>query len=267
MTNERTNEKRAAPPRRRVVAASISTSPSSRPFRADVANERSDHACMTVYLNQSPRTPKRRLTGAACVVVTPFVRASSGGASAWLRVAAFIPRAPRATSSTRPRARRTHRNIFPHRAIAGRASSRASRRATTTDARRPRARARHIDARSHRRDGVRDARRVDARIGVARRSTRDGVQRATRGARDRERRDRGRAVDVLRGGVLVHRDEGAKGRDGRRDRATRAQGEGGAVGRRWRRDVGASMEATRRRARAGTRRARATSRRRVVMIM
>ena len=85
MTNERTNEKRAAPPRRRVVAASISTSPSSRPFRADVANERSDHACMTVYLNQSPRTPKRRLTGAACVVVTPFIRASSGGADAFAR--------------------------------------------------------------------------------------------------------------------------------------------------------------------------------------
>ena len=247
MTNERANERtseRVAP--RRAVAASTSTSPSPRPPRADVANERSDHACMTVYLNQSPRTPKRRLTGAACVVVTPFVRASSGGASAWLRVAAFIPRAPRATSSTRPRARRTHRNIFPHRAIAGRASSRASRRATTTDARRPRARARHIDARSHRRDGVRDARRVDARIGVARRSTRDGVQRATRGARDGERRDRGRAVDVLRGGVLVHRDEGAKGRDGRRDRATRGQGEGRAVGTRTAPGRRAAIDATRR---------------------
>ena len=49
------------------------------------------------------------------------------------RVAAFTPRPPRATSSTRPRARRTHRNIFSRRTIASarRAARRAARRRLT----------------------------------------------------------------------------------------------------------------------------------------
>ena len=250
MTNERTNEKRAAPPRRRVVAASISTSPSSRPFRADVANERSDHACMTVYLNQSPRTPKRRLTGAACVVVTPFIRASSGGAAAFARRRIHPSSTSRDVLDAPSRASNAPKHFFASNDRL-RASRRASRRATTTDVRRPTNEAGFAPLPRARRslasrDGVRGARRVDAREASLDARARDGVQRATRGARDGERRDRGGAVDVLRGGVLVHRDEGAKGRDGRRDRATRGQGEGRAVGARTAPGRRAAIDATRR---------------------
>ena len=250
MTNERTNEKRAAPPRRRVVAASISTSPSSRPFRADVANERSDHACMTVYLNQSPRTPKRRLTGAACVVVTPFIRASSGGADAFARRRIHPSSTSRDVLDAPSRASNAPKHFFASNDRL-RASRRASRRATTTDVRRPTNEAGFAPLPRARRslasrDGVRGAPPVAPRAASRHPPARDGGKRAPPRAPAGGPPHRGGAVDVLRGGVLVHRDEGAKGRDGRRDRATRGQGEGRAVGARTAPGRRAAIDATRR---------------------
>jgi len=105
---------------------------------------------MTVYLNQSPRTPKRRLTGAACVVVTPFIRASSGGADAFARRRIHPSSTSRDVLDAPSRASNAPKHFFASNDRL-RASRRASRRATTTDVRRRRTKpgSRH----SHARDG------------------------------------------------------------------------------------------------------------------
>ena len=99
---------------------------------------------MTVYLNQSPRTPKRRLTGAACVVVTPFIRASSGGADAFARRRIHPSSTSRDVLDAPSRASNAPKHFF-----ASNDRLRAARRRLTFAVRRTKPGSRH----SHARDG------------------------------------------------------------------------------------------------------------------
>ena len=191
----------AAPPALRGSNQSIPACTSSRAIRSRLS--------ATFMRNQSPRTPKRRLTGAAVRVVTPLEVFRAG---------------PNALA---PPARRDHARVASRTSQdAASPDPSAARRAgkIPSSPRRPGSRARR--SREPGRRGMRRTRSTRARDDH-RASTHHYAERATHRATGDQRRDRGWVTRVLSRDVRVHHAQGSHGRGGRRTRSTR--GERGAM--------------------------------------